>query len=165
VLSKIAPRGLYGVDSTTGWPTAGTIPPLIWEDAAFLAPIINSIEGSTKVDYTPTQIGTRPPDPAACRQIAQSGYGTFCEAVHGCACDRCSVEFLDCNDNEGCRNIIECALERGCRGIDCASPAPKGCADVIGQYGGTGTGGLETTLALKLSDCTVAAPACATTCP
>lgn len=165
VLSKITPRGIFGVDPATGWPKAGTIGPLVWEDVAFLSPIINSIEGSTKVDFTPTVLGTRPPDPAACRQIAQTDFGPFCEEVHGCACDRCSAQFLDCNSNEGCKAIIQCALKSGCRGIGCASPAPAGCGEVIQQYGGTGTGGIETQMALALSDCTVAAPACATTCP
>jgi CubicO group peptidase (beta-lactamase class C family) len=165
VLSKISPRGIWGVDATTGWPLRGTIPPLVWEDVAFLSPIINSIEGSTKVVFTPTVLGTRPPDPAACRQIAQADYGPFCEEVQGCTCDRCSAQFLDCNSNEGCKAIIQCALKVGCRGIGCAAPAPDGCKEVIDQYGGTGTGGIETQMALQLSDCTVAAPACATSCP
>ena len=165
VLSKITPRGIYGVDTATGWPKAGTIPPLVWEDVAFLAPIVNAIEGSTKVDFTPTVLGTRPADPAACRQIAQSDYGAFCEEVHGCTCDKCSKQFLDCDANEGCKAIIQCALASGCRGIDCVAPAPAGCKEVIDQYGGTGTGGIETQMAITLSDCTVAAPACATACP
>jgi CubicO group peptidase (beta-lactamase class C family) len=165
VLSKITPRGIYGVDAVTGWPKAGTIPPLVWEDVALLAPIINSIEGSTKVDFTPTVLGTRPADPVACRQIAESDYGPYCEDVHGCTCDRCSKEFLDCNANEGCKAIIQCALASGCRGIACVAPAPDGCKEVIDQYGGTGTGGIETQMALTLSDCTVAAPSCATACP
>src|SRR6185436_11845188 len=157
VLSKITPRGIYGVDAATGWPKAGTIPPLVWEDVALLAPFINSIEGSSKVDFTPAVLGTRPADPAACRQIAQSDYAPYCEEVHGCACDRCSKEFLDCNANEGCKAIIQCALSSGCRGIGCVAPAPDGCKEVIDQYGGTGTGGIETQMALALSDCTVAA--------
>src|SRR6185436_2848856 len=44
VLSKIAPRGIWGVDPATGQPLRGTIAPIVWEDAAFLSPIINSIE-------------------------------------------------------------------------------------------------------------------------
>jgi hypothetical protein len=139
---------------------------LVWEDAAFLAPIVNSIEGSTKIDFTPTVLGTRPPDPTGCRQIATADYGPFCEAMHGCACDRCSSQFLDCNSNEGCKKIMQCALAVGCRGIACASPAPDGCAEVIQQYGGgTGTGGIEVQMALTLSDCTVALPSCPTSCP
>lgn len=160
VLSKITPRGYGGVDATTGLPKAGTIGPLVWQDVAFLAPIINSIKGSTKVDFTPTKLGARPPDPALCKQDAQSGYGTYCDAVHGCACDHCSPQFLDCNASEGCKAILNCALQSGCRGIACATP----CATVIQQYGGTGTGGIEVQMALSLSDCTVNA-ACATSCP
>jgi CubicO group peptidase (beta-lactamase class C family) len=166
VLSKITPRGIGGVNATTGRPNAGTIAPLVWEDVALLAPVINSIKGSTKVDFTPTQLGTRPPDPALCRQITASGdYGTFCEAVQGCACDRCSAQFLDCNSSEGCKAIVECALISGCRGPGCASPAPAGCLEVINRYGGTGTGGIEVQMGLALSDCTVTLPACATACP
>jgi CubicO group peptidase (beta-lactamase class C family) len=160
VLSKITPRGLGGLDSA-GRPKAGTIPPLVWQDVALLAPIINSIQGATQVDFTPTQLGTRPPDPAACRVAAKTGYGTYCEAVHGCTCDKCSAAFLDCNNSEGCKAILNCALTDGCRGIACATP----CAAVIQQYGGTGTGGIEVQMALALSDCTVAQPACATKCP
>jgi CubicO group peptidase (beta-lactamase class C family) len=159
VLSKITPRGFGGVDAA-GNPIAGTVGPLVWQDVALLAPIINSIEGSTKVDFTPTQLGSRPADPALCRTDAQTGYGTFCDAVHGCACDACSPQFLDCNDSEGCKAILNCALQSGCRGIACATP----CATVIQQYGGTGTGGIEVQMALSLSDCTVTAK-CATACP
>lgn len=162
VLSKITPRGIGGVDATTGMPNAGTIGPLVWEDVGLLAPIINSIEGATKVDFTPTHLGSRPPDPAACRTAAQSGYGTYCEAVHGCTCDSCSPQFLDCNTSVGCKAIIDCALEKGCRGIACADPAM--CGTVINQYGGTGTGGIETQMALSLSDCVVTAK-CPLTCP
>ncbi|MBM4364441.1 MAG: serine hydrolase, partial [Deltaproteobacteria bacterium] len=145
VLSKIAPRGI----SQNG----GTVGPLVWEDVALLAPIINSIEGATPVDFTPTQVGARPADPAACREALQTGYGTFCEAVHGCACDKCSVQMLDCNTNEGCAAIVNCALRTGCRGPGCV--APEACGDVITQFSGTGTGGIETQMALALSDCTV----------
>lgn len=159
VLTKITPRGLGGLDAS-GRPVAGTIGPLVWQDVALLAPIINSIEGSTKVDFTPTQLGARPDDPALCRDIAQSGFGTFCEQIHGCTCDACSSEFLDCNASEGCKAVINCALETGCRGIECVTP----CATVIQQYGGTGTGGIEVQMALTLSDCVVIAQ-CATTCP
>ncbi|HVU03963.1 MAG TPA: serine hydrolase [Polyangiaceae bacterium] len=159
VLSKITPRGIFGVDPATGWPKAGTIGPLVWQDVALLAPIVNSIQGATKVDFAPTQLGTRPPDPAQCKELAHTGYGTYCEAVHGCACDACSPQFLDCNQSEGCKAILNCALVSGCRGIACATP----CATVIQQYGGTGTGGIEVQMALNLSDCTVKA-ACATTC-
>lgn len=159
VLTKITPRGYGGVDAS-GQPIAGTIGPLVWQDVALLAPIINSIEGSNKVDFTPTQLGTRPPDPALCKQITQTGYGTYCDAVEGCACDSCSSQFLDCNSSEGCKAIIQCALETGCRGIACATP----CATVIQQYGGTGTGSIEVQMALALSDCVVTAQ-CATTCP
>ena len=139
---------------------AGTIGPLVWEDVALLAPIINSIEGSPKVDFTPTQLGARPPDPALCREAAHTGYGAYCEAVHGCTCNGCSPQFLDCNDSEACRAIIACALEAGCRGIECATP----CANVINQYGGTGTGGIAVQMALSLSDCVVASN-CALNCP
>jgi len=160
VLSKITPRGYGGVDPATGWPKAGTIGPLVWEDAALLAPIINSIQGAPKVDFTPTQLGARPPDPALCRTESQTGYGTFCEAVHGCTCDSCSSQFLDCNDSEACSAIIACALEAGCRGIECATP----CANVINQYGGTGTGSIALQMALSLSDCVVSA-SCGLNCP
>ncbi len=160
VLAKITPRGIGGVDAATGLPIAGTIGPLVWQDVALLAPIINSIEGSTKVDFTPMQLGARSPDPTLCREIAQTGYGTFCEAVHGCACDSCSSEFLDCNTSEGCQAILNCAIETGCRGIECVTP----CGAVIQQYGGTGTGGIEVQMALAVSECVVTAQ-CATACP
>lgn len=152
VLTKILPRGIN--------PNGGTVGPLVWEDAALLAPIINSIKGSTKVDFTPTQLGKRPPDPALCRTKAGQGYGTFCEAVHGCVCDACSAQFLDCNENEGCKAILGCALESGCRGIACLTP----CGNVINQYGGPGTGSIAVQMALSLSECTVTAH-CATSCP
>jgi hypothetical protein len=159
VLTKITPRGFGGIDVATGLPNAGTIGPLVWQDVAFLAPIINSIQGSTKIDFAPTQIGTRAADPAACRTAARDGYGTYCEAVHGCSCDSCSPQFLDCHNSEGCKAILNCAIGVGCRGIECATP----CAEVIAQYG-TGTGGIEVTLALGVSDCVVSAN-CAVNCP
>jgi hypothetical protein len=150
VLSKIAPRGI-GEFSSVG--------PLVWEDAALLAPIINSIDGSRKVDFTPTQLGARAPDPALCRQEAQSGYGAYCEPVHGCACDGCSVAFLDCNTSEACAAIVNCALETGCRGIDCLTP----CETVINEYGGAATGSIAIEMALRLSECTVTTQ-CALSC-
>jgi hypothetical protein len=152
VLSKIAPRGLT--------PAGGTVGPLVWEDVALLAPIINSIQGATRVDFTPTQLGARPPDPALCRETVQVGYGTFCEAVHGCACDACSVQFLDCNTSEACAAIVNCALETGCRGIECLTP----CETVFNQYGGAATGNIAIEMALRLSECTVVSN-CGLSCP
>jgi CubicO group peptidase (beta-lactamase class C family) len=151
VLSKITPRGIG---------TYGTVGPLVWEDVALLAPIINSIEGATPVPFTPTQLGARPPDPALCRELTASGaYGTFCEPVHGCACDFCSVQMLDCNTSEACSAIVNCALETGCRGIDCLTP----CETVINEYGGAATGNIAIEMALQLSECTVVNQ-CATSC-
>jgi CubicO group peptidase (beta-lactamase class C family) len=152
VLTKLTPRGIGAT---------GTVGPLVWDDAAFLAPIINAVEGSTKVEFTPTQLGARDPDPAECRRMVSDGaYGEFCEAVHGCTCDGCSVEFLDCDTSEACRAIINCALEVGCRGIACLTP----CEEVINQYGGATTGNIAISMALNLSECTEVVHGCATSC-
>jgi CubicO group peptidase (beta-lactamase class C family) len=162
VLSKIAPHGFGGVDPA-GLPLRGTLAPLVWQDVALLAPIINSIQGATKVDFTPTQLGARAPDPVACRAASKTGYGTYCEAIHGCTCDKCSPQFLDCHGSEGCRAIIECALRTGCRDATSCTAAAT-CGDVITQVSGTGTGGIEVQMALNMSDCVVRAQ-CATACP
>jgi hypothetical protein len=107
-------------------------------------------------------VGARDPDPQGCRDIASSGaYGEYCEAIHGCACDSCSVQFLDCNTSEACSAIVNCALPTGCRGIACA--APEFCAEVIAQYGGAGTGNIAIEMALQLSECLTASD-CAVTC-
>lgn len=151
VLSRITPRGLG---------TYGTVGPLVWEDVALLSPIINSIDGATEVPFTPTQLGARDPDPALCRTEAQEGYGSYCEEVHGCACDGCSAQFLDCNTSEACSAIVNCALEQGCRGIECLTP----CNEVIQQYGGAATGNIAVEMALQLSECTVTQN-CALSCP
>jgi CubicO group peptidase (beta-lactamase class C family) len=151
VLTKIAPRGIG---------TYSSIGPLVWEDVALLSPIINSIDGATPVPFTPTQLGARAPDPAECRSITQSGaYGSYCDAVHGCACDNCSVQMLDCTTSEACAAIVNCALEVGCRGIECLTP----CETVINQYGGAATGSIAIEMALQLSECTVTSQ-CALAC-
>lgn len=155
--AAVAPDGWVAHFTPRGISQYGTKAPLIWEDAAFLAPIINSIKGGPRIDFTPTHIGGSPNDPALCRVQAQS-FGTYCEAVHGCVCDHCATQFLDCNKVEACAAVARCAFEKACRGIDCLTP----CSDVINAYGGASTGNVGITLALRLSECS---NACPLTCP
>jgi CubicO group peptidase (beta-lactamase class C family) len=150
-IPKFTPRGI------TPNGTIGPQCPAIFENAGLLAPIINSIEGAPRVDFTPTFCGQSPNDPALCReQAAAERYGAFCEEMHGCVCDACAVEFLDCDGNEACANIMACALETGCRGIGCMET----CVDVIQANGGTEGAGAQ--LAMHLSECTLVCP---TSCP
>ena len=47
---------------------------------------------------------------------------------------------------------MQCALEKGCRGIECAGP----CQGVIEQNGGVQGAGVA--FALKLSECSTSCP-------
>jgi CubicO group peptidase (beta-lactamase class C family) len=146
-IPKFTPRGI------TPNGTIGPQCPAVFENAGLLAPIINSIEGAPQVDFSPTTCGESPDDPALCRDKASAErYGTYCEEMHGCVCDQCAVEFLDCDGNEACANIMACALETECRGIGCMET----CVDVIQANGGTEGAGAQ--LALHLSECTLACP-------
>lgn len=147
-LKHFMPRGLA---------EHGTLSPTSWLDAQFLAPVINSIEGTEKIDPGP--------DPGAqndwgddaslvCSEAA-SEYPAYCAPVHGCACDLCPDEFLSCDDNPGCKEIIGCALEIGCRGVACAGACGQQIEDNGGVFGAAAM------MALALSDCV---STCATEC-
>jgi len=87
-----------------------------------------------------------------CKAKASAGFSGYCEEMHGCVCDKCAVEFLDCNGNAACKAIMQCALDKGCRGIECAGP----CQGVIEQNGGVQGAGVA--FALKLSECSTSCP-------
>lgn len=144
-LSKFAPSGIGKY---------GTLASKLWEDAPFLAPIINSIKGAPQITAVATKLDS-PNDPVLCKQKAQN-YGTYCDAMQGCICDTCAKKFLDCDKEAGCAAVMQCGVANACRGIACATP----CADVIQANGGVGS--TAVTLALDLSNC---ATPCPTTCP
>jgi hypothetical protein len=118
--------------------------------------VINSVEGAPHIDFTPSKIGGSPNDPALCLQQGLN-YNT-CDTILNCVCNTCASKFLDCDANEGCTEIMKCALATGCRGVDCASV----CQDVINANGGLSTGNPAVSLALALSECQTGCP---TTCP
>ncbi|MEM6996343.1 MAG: hypothetical protein AAF721_37900, partial [Myxococcota bacterium] len=133
----------------------GTMAPDSWSDAKFLAPIINSIDGVEPIpleDLGDDGAGDWGDDPAPfCQEVAKE-YPGYCEAVHGCACDLCPAEFLNCDADESCRAIMECALEKGCRGIACAETCEAEIADNGGVFGEPAM------VALALSDCVGSCP-------
>ncbi len=133
----------------------GTQAPDSWNDAKFLAPIINSIEGVDTIDVDDLGDdggGDWGDDPTPFCQEVATEYPGYCEAVHGCACDLCPAEFLNCDSDEGCRAIMECALEKGCRGIECAETCETEIADNGGVFGEPAM------VALALSDCVGSCP-------
>ena len=81
----------------------GTHAPDEWLDEPFLAPVINAIEGTDKIEVKTTEgdgDGDSGADPLACnaRVVEYAGY---CEQVHGCACDQCPGELISCDDDPG----------------------------------------------------------------
>lgn len=133
----------------------GTLSPDEWTDAPFLAPIINSIEGTEKITVEPPSGGDGNDwgdDAVAVCSEAIQAYPGYCEEVHGCACDICATEFLDCDADEGCAAIVGCALERGCRGIACATTCSEEIEDNGGVFGGAAMS------ALNLSECVSTCP-------
>ncbi len=144
-LTKFMPDGMgaYGTDN------AG-----LWLDDYFMAPIINSIRGVEKMDL-PSLVPENV-TPGACRERARN-LGSYCEDIHGCACDNCTTQFMVCDQDDGCRGILACALESGCRGFACLTP----CQEAIDAAGGVQADGVLK--ALEVSDC-VEATGCATAC-
>ena len=151
---KVASGGYLKHFMPRGLATYGTQAHDSWSDAHFLAPIINAIEGADAITVAEEEDGDDAwgDDPgAACHDIAAT-YASYCEPVHGCACDECPIEFLTCDADPGCRAIIECALEKGCRGVGCATA----CEAEIMENGGVFGGPAMT--ALMLSDCVAPCP-------
>jgi len=153
----VAENGYVSKFTPGGLTQYGTLAAGLWEDGPFLSSIIRAIRGAKQVAIAATPApGSSPNDPALCREKARSGFGTYCEEMHGCACQTCPVEFLDCNGNAACKAIMQCGLDVHCRGIECAGP----CQGVIEQNGGIQGAGV--TLALKVSECSTPCP---TSCP
>lgn len=140
---------------------SGTLAPLLWEDSVFVSHVINAIGGSTKLPTVPAITpGNSPDDPQLCRSTVQALTGTgFCEEAHGCVCDHCAVQALDCAAVPECAEIMKCALAVGCGGIDCLTP----CQDVIQENGGVDGAGVQ--LGLLTVECSVQTNGCPTTCP
>ncbi len=140
-INKIQPR--FGYQNGTG-----SVGAAIWDDIPFMGPIINSIEGSTKLDAVSECTRGNPPDVNACNQIIPAYMTTPQQGQ--CVCDRCAGAFLDCNSNPGCAELIQCAVRTGCASvstIDCATP----CAEEINKFGGVD--GCSVQLALILGEC------------
>jgi CubicO group peptidase (beta-lactamase class C family) len=149
----VAENGYIAEFTPGGLTPYGTLAAGLWEDGPFLASIIRSIRGAKQdpIAATPPP-GSSPNDPVLCKARAMSGFAGYCEEMHGCVCDGCAGEFLDCNGNAACRAIMQCALDKGCRGIECAGP----CQGVIEQNGGVQGAGVA--FALKLSECSTSCP-------
>ena len=154
---KVASGGYLKHFMPGGLATYGTMGFDSWNDTRVLAPVINSIRGAEQITI-PEADGSDGDwgDDAVpvCHEAART-YPGYCEPVHGCACDTCADEFLTCDADPGCRKIIECALELGCRGVACA----QACEAQITENGGVF--GAAAMSALALSDCV---NPCATEC-
>jgi len=68
-----------------------------------------------------------------------------------CVATSCTTEALACCEQPGCLDIISCAQDTGCSGLDCY--APETCKDVIDSAGGPIT---ATQFAQPLGDCAIA---------
>jgi hypothetical protein len=90
---------------------------------------------------------------------AQCGPGSVsqddpCEV---CVVEQCATEAYACCMQEGCLDIIDCARQTGCDGINCYSP--DACQNEIDAAGGPG---VATQYAMPLGDC--AASKCTEAC-
>ncbi len=90
---------------------------------------------------------------------AECGPGSInmADACEVCILEECTTEAYDCCMQDGCLDIIDCARETQCGGIDCY--APEKCQEEIDAAGGPTVG---TTYAMPLGDC--AASKCAADC-
>jgi CubicO group peptidase (beta-lactamase class C family) len=146
-------------------------------ECAFLAPIINSIEGAPKIETCNDAGGGDPNNPQpifacreegkSCRERAMERYTPYCEEFQGALCDVPDLanKFMTCDDNCGCREILDCAFRTQCfvsAAFDCLNP----CQDVIDQNGGVSgvPGTLVVDVALAL-DAAAAAGQLSKTCP
>jgi hypothetical protein len=68
-----------------------------------------------------------------------------------CVATSCTMQALACCQQPGCLDIVRCAQEKGCSGIDCY--APETCKDVIDKAGGPA---VATMYAKPLGDCALA---------
>lgn len=144
-LGEFQPR--FGYQNGTG-----TIGAAIWDDLPFLAPIINSIEGSNKLEAGGECVRGSPFDVGAC-SARLSTYAVSPQTV-SCTCNECSGIFLDCDQNPGCAELLKCAFATGCAkvsAIDCATP----CAEAINKFGGVD--GCSVQLALLIAECAAGA--------
>ncbi len=154
---RVAPNGVFAEMQGRSEGTYGTMAADIWIDPELLVPAINSIEGAEKIELTSLPgLGEVSDDPDECRARAAE-LGGFCEPVHGCVCTSCAEDFLRCNQDRGCAEILGCALETGCRSVECLNS----CGDVIERNGGLS--GTSTALALIVDECQGVAQ-CATSC-
>ncbi len=153
---EIAPKGVFSMMQGRSVGDYGTMKAELWQDQPFLVPAINSIEAfAQKIDPSRIPgIGKGEASTAVCRSEAVE-LGGFCEPVHGCACDTCAAQFLDCNEDPGCKEIVACALDSGCRSVECVTA----CGAQIEKHGGVF--GPSASLATRLDECV--AP-CATSC-
>jgi CubicO group peptidase (beta-lactamase class C family) len=149
----LAPAGYLGKFTPGGLTEHGTLAAQLWEDGPFLSAIVRSIAGTDQEEIPATPPpGSSPDDPPLCRQRVEASFSGYCEEMHGCICDQCAPEMLDCHANESCQEILKCALEVECRGIECAGP----CAEVIARVGGVQGAGVA--LGLRVSECSTPCP-------
>ena len=137
-ISEFLPFGISQYGTKTG---------KFWLECALLAPIINSIEGAPKVESCEIGAGgCREPDGTACTDRA-AHYQAACSELVSCICGYAPADVQACDDDCGCREIVQCALESGCVAtsiVDCVQP----CQTVIDKHGGISA--VSATLAIEL---------------
>jgi hypothetical protein len=67
-----------------------------------------------------------------------------CPELVACACGGCLCTVDPCLADEDCRNVLVCAIDTNCRGMDCL----LGCNDVA-----LDSGEMKTTMALRIASC------------
>jgi CubicO group peptidase (beta-lactamase class C family) len=149
----IAENGFIGEFLPFGVGTYGTESGQFWLDCPFLAPIINSIEGAPKIDACNVKANGCAEPNAACTDRA-SHYDSKCASAMSCVCNVASAEFIACDDDCGCREIVQCAIETGCiarSAVDCV----QDCDAVLQKHGGVSgiSGTLAFDLSLKIASC------------
>jgi len=159
--AKIDPGGsLIGEFLIDGLTPYGTDTGTFFLECSFLAPIINSIEGGPKIKTCNDAGGGDPNNPqpifgcrdagASCRDRAMARYQPFCEEFQGALCTLPDLadKFVTCDDNCGCREILDCAFKTQCfvnAAFDCLTP----CQAVIDKNGGVS--GVPAALAIDVA--------------
>ncbi len=82
----------------------------------------STTSGSGTIDFTKCE-GKFPGQDPACQECAQS---------------KCAESLVACCAADGCAEVVTCAVESGCDGINCYTDngMPGPCAAVIDMYGG-----------------------------
>ena len=149
----VAESGYIAEFTPGGLTQYGTLAAGLWEDGPFLSSIIRSIRGAKQdpIAATPPP-GSSPDDPVLCKEKSSRRLWRLLRGDAWLCLRHVRRQVPRLQRKRGLQAIMQCALEKGCRGIECAGP----CQGVIEQNGGVQGAGVA--FALTLSECSTSCP-------